>query len=92
MLLSWKVALAVEPANEQALAPQLIALAPDVTFVSTSHPLRDVIEVDGRLTLPFEDSEGQRLVLVDCLTLWLSNVMLADADVAARAVVAGSAW
>lgn len=31
-------------ANEQALAPQLIALAPDVTFVSTSHPLRDVIE------------------------------------------------
>src|ERR1700722_20272187 len=25
----------------------------------------DVIEVDGRLTLPFEDSEGQRLVLVD---------------------------
>jgi glyoxalase family protein len=25
----------------------------------------DVMEVDGRLTLPFEDSEGQRLVLVD---------------------------
>jgi glyoxalase family protein len=25
----------------------------------------EVIEVDGRLTLPFEDSEGQRLVLVD---------------------------
>src|SRR5664279_1259992 len=25
----------------------------------------DVIEVDGRLTLPFEDQEGQRLVLVD---------------------------
>jgi glyoxalase family protein len=25
----------------------------------------DVIEVDGRLTLPFEDKEGQRLVLVD---------------------------
>ncbi len=25
----------------------------------------DVIEVDGRLTLPFEDGEGQRLVLVD---------------------------
>jgi glyoxalase family protein len=25
----------------------------------------DVVEVDGRLTLPFEDSEGQRLVLVD---------------------------
>jgi glyoxalase family protein len=25
----------------------------------------DVTEVDGRLTLPFEDSEGQRLVLVD---------------------------
>src|SRR3977135_2595002 len=25
----------------------------------------DVAEVDGRLTLPFEDSEGQRLVLVD---------------------------
>jgi glyoxalase family protein len=27
--------------------------------------VRDVVEVDGRLTLPFEDSEGQRLVLVD---------------------------
>jgi len=26
---------------------------------------RDVVEVDGRLTLPFEDREGQRLVLVD---------------------------
>ena len=25
----------------------------------------DVAQVDGRLTLPFEDSEGQRLVLVD---------------------------
>jgi glyoxalase family protein len=25
----------------------------------------DVMEVDGRLTLPFEDGEGQRLVLVD---------------------------
>jgi glyoxalase family protein len=25
----------------------------------------DIIEVDGRLTLPFEDSEGQRLVLSD---------------------------
>jgi glyoxalase family protein len=25
----------------------------------------DVVEVDGRLTLPFEDIEGQRLVLVD---------------------------
>jgi glyoxalase family protein len=25
----------------------------------------DVVEVDGRLTLPFEDQEGQRLVLVD---------------------------
>jgi glyoxalase family protein len=27
--------------------------------------MRDVAEVDGRLTLPFEDAEGQRLVLVD---------------------------
>jgi len=27
--------------------------------------VRDVMEVDGRLTLPFEDGEGQRLVLVD---------------------------
>ena len=27
--------------------------------------VRDVVEVDGRLTLPFEDGEGQRLVLVD---------------------------
>src|SRR5260370_13079343 len=26
----------------------------------------DVTEVDGRLTLPFEDGEGQRLVLVHC--------------------------
>jgi glyoxalase family protein len=26
---------------------------------------REVVEVDGRLTLPFEDGEGQRLVLVD---------------------------
>src|SRR5437763_2840397 len=26
---------------------------------------RDVVEVDGRLTLPFEDGEGQRLGLVD---------------------------
>ena len=26
---------------------------------------RDIVEVDGRLTLPFEDGEGQRLVLVD---------------------------
>ena len=25
----------------------------------------EVTEVDGRLTLPFEDGEGQRLVLVD---------------------------
>lgn len=25
----------------------------------------DVVEVDGRLTLPFEDGEGQRLVLID---------------------------
>jgi glyoxalase family protein len=25
----------------------------------------DVVEVDGRLTLPFEDTEGQRLVLID---------------------------
>jgi len=25
----------------------------------------EVIEVDGRLTLPFEDQEGQRLVLID---------------------------
>jgi glyoxalase family protein len=27
--------------------------------------LGEIIEVDGRLTLPFEDGEGQRLVLVD---------------------------
>jgi glyoxalase family protein len=27
--------------------------------------MRDVTEVDGRLTLPFEDGEGQRLVLFD---------------------------
>jgi glyoxalase family protein len=26
---------------------------------------REVVEVDGRLTLPFEDNEGQRLVLID---------------------------
>ena len=26
---------------------------------------RDITEVDGRLTLPFEDGEGQRLVLID---------------------------
>jgi glyoxalase family protein len=25
----------------------------------------EMVEVDGRLTLPFEDGEGQRLVLVD---------------------------
>src|SRR6478672_1737807 len=28
-------------------------------------PTGDITEVDGRLTLPFEDKEGQRLVLVD---------------------------
>jgi glyoxalase family protein len=28
-------------------------------------PTGEVVEVDGRLTLPFEDGEGQRLVLVD---------------------------
>jgi glyoxalase family protein len=28
-------------------------------------PTSEVTEVDGRLTLPFEDGEGQRLVLVD---------------------------
>src|SRR6202022_3335541 len=28
-------------------------------------PTGEVTEVDGRLTLPFEDGEGQRLVLVD---------------------------
>jgi glyoxalase family protein len=27
--------------------------------------IREITEVDGRLTLPFEDQEGQRLVLVD---------------------------
>jgi glyoxalase family protein len=27
--------------------------------------VRDIVEVDGRLTLPFEDGEGQRLVLID---------------------------
>ncbi|HMM91521.1 ring-cleaving dioxygenase [Bradyrhizobium sp.] len=27
--------------------------------------ISDVVEVDGRLTLPFEDGEGQRLVLID---------------------------
>jgi glyoxalase family protein len=30
-----------------------------------THVADDVTEVDGRLTLPFEDPEGQRLVLVD---------------------------
>ena len=28
-------------------------------------PIGDIAEVDGRLTLPFEDTEGQRLMLVD---------------------------
>jgi len=28
-------------------------------------PVGDVVEVDGRLTLPFEDTEGQRLALID---------------------------
>jgi glyoxalase family protein len=28
-------------------------------------PTGEIVEVDGRLTLPFEDGEGQRLVLVD---------------------------
>jgi glyoxalase family protein len=28
-------------------------------------PIGDVVEVDGRLTLPFEDGEGQRLALID---------------------------
>src|SRR5437868_11203370 len=28
-------------------------------------PVGDVVEVDGRLTLPFEDGEGQRLALID---------------------------
>jgi glyoxalase family protein len=27
--------------------------------------IRDLVEVDGRLSLPFEDGEGQRLVLID---------------------------
>lgn len=27
--------------------------------------VRDLVEVDGRLSLPFEDGEGQRLVLID---------------------------
>src|SRR5438445_1363285 len=34
-------------------------------LAKTAGHVGKVIEVDGRLTLPFEDAEGQRLVLVD---------------------------
>src|SRR6476646_3951508 len=37
----------------------------DLTFFDFPGATGEVIEVDGRLTLPFEDGEGQRLVLVD---------------------------
>jgi glyoxalase family protein len=34
-------------------------------FKAAGAVARDIVEVDGRLTLPFEDGEGQRLVLID---------------------------
>ena len=30
------------------------------------------------------EAHGKRAILVDCLTLWLSNLMMADADIAAE--------
>ena len=43
-------------------SPGLLARSPDG---KAGGHTGEVIEVDGRLTLPFEDGEGQRLVLVD---------------------------
>jgi adenosylcobinamide kinase/adenosylcobinamide-phosphate guanylyltransferase len=43
------------------------------------------VEAPDRLEDALEnEAEAERAVLVDCLTLWLSNLMLADADVEAR--------
>ena len=42
------------------------------------------IEAPRDLAGPLADNMAGRAVLVDCLTLWLSNLMLADADVEAE--------
>ena len=50
--------------------------------------LQGWITVDAPIALPqaIRDAHKQRAILVDCLTLWLTNVMLSGADIeAARA-------
>jgi adenosylcobinamide kinase / adenosylcobinamide-phosphate guanylyltransferase len=49
------------------------------------NPSWRTVEVPDGLEEALEREAGEgRAVLVDCLTLWLSNLMLADADVEAR--------
>jgi adenosylcobinamide kinase/adenosylcobinamide-phosphate guanylyltransferase len=45
----------------------------------TWHTVEEPLDLAGRLA---ETARPDRPILVDCLTLWLSNLMVADADVA----------
>jgi adenosylcobinamide kinase/adenosylcobinamide-phosphate guanylyltransferase len=91
---SGKSAFAERLVEESGLAPIYVATAeagdPEmIDRIATHRKQRGTawrtIEVRDRLeeALAAEAGEG-RAVLVDCLTLWLSNLMLAGADIEAR--------
>jgi adenosylcobinamide kinase/adenosylcobinamide-phosphate guanylyltransferase len=88
---SGKTALALERAEASGLAPVMVATAEARDEEMRARIAAHRAERDGRWSTIEEPRDlvcvldraagGGRILVVDCLTLWLSNVFFAEADV-----------
>lgn len=98
---SGKTALALARAEASGLAPVMVATAQAFDAEMEARIAAHRAERDGRWTTVEEtrdllgvlrcEAGAERILMVDCLTLWLSNLLLAEAEVEAaiEALVAG---
>ncbi len=91
---SGKTALALERAEASGLEPVMVATAQAHDDEMAARIEAHKAERDGRWTtieaprdlagVLDREAGGGRVLVVDCLTLWLSNQMMAEADVEAE--------
>ena len=91
---SGKTAFALERAESSGLAPVMVATAEAHDDEMRARIAAHRAERDGRWTTVEEtcdlvgvlarDAAAGRILVVDCLTLWLSNLMFAERDVEAE--------
>ena len=91
---SGKTALALARAEASGLAPVMVATAQAFDAEMEARIAAHRAERDGRWTTVEESRDllgalrreagAGRILVVDCLTLWLSNLLLAEADVEAQ--------